>query len=90
MINLDKQYLVTVTPVPVQDNPVTKGKKSLSTTDRKNIKVSPETLNKIKAICTMKNMKNYELIDEMLDCYIANKLNSNEQINLKDIMSIQK
>jgi hypothetical protein len=90
VINLDKQYLVTVTPVPVQNNPVTKEKKSLSTTDRKNIKVSPETLNKIKAICTMKDMKNYELIDEMLDYYIANKLNSNEQNNLNDIMSIQK
>lgn len=90
MINLDKQYLVTVTPVPVQENPVTKVKKSLSTTERKNIKVSPETLNKIKAICTMKDMKNYELIDEMLDYYVANKLNSNEQNNLNDILSIRK
>lgn len=90
MINLDKQYLVTVTPVPVQDNHVTKVKKSLSTTERKNIKVSPETLNKIKAICTMKDMKNYELIDEMLDYYTTNKLNSNEQNNLNDILSIRK
>ncbi|MGM1405231.1 hypothetical protein ACTFRN_26435 [Bacillus cereus group sp. MYBK245-2] len=87
---MDKQYLVTVTPVPVQENPVTKVKKSLSTTERKNIKVSPETLNKIKAICTMKDMKNYELIDEMLDYYVANKLNSNEQNNLNDILSIRK
>lgn len=87
---MDKQYLVTVTPVPVQNKPITKEKKSLSTTDRKNIKVSPETLNKIKAICTMKDMKNYELIDEMLDYYIANNLNLNEQNNLNDIMSIQK
>lgn len=87
---MDRQYLVTVTPVPVQDNPVTKVKKSLSTTERKNIKVSPETLNKIKAICTMKDMKNYELIDEMLDYYVDNKLNSNEQDNLNDILSLRK
>ncbi|MGI8305164.1 hypothetical protein [Bacillus paranthracis] len=87
---MDKQYLVTVTPVPVQDNPVTKAKKPLSTTERKNIKVSAETLNKIKAICTIKDMKNYELIDEMLSYYIDNKLNSNEQNNLNDIMSVRK
>ncbi|WP_157410594.1 hypothetical protein [Bacillus albus] len=87
---MDKQYLVTVTPVPVQDNPVTKAKKSLSTTERKNIKVSSETFNKIKAICTIKDMKNYELIDEMLDYYVANMLNSNEQNNLNDILSIRK
>lgn len=90
MINLDKQYLVTVTPVPVQDNPVTKAKKSLSATDRKNIKVSPETLSKIKAIGTMKDIKNYELIDEMLDYYITNKLSSNEQNNLNDMISVRK
>ncbi|WP_336821257.1 hypothetical protein [Bacillus thuringiensis] len=87
---MDKQYLVTVTPVPVQNNPVTKEKKSLSTTDRKNIKVSPETLNKIKTICTMQDMKNYELIDEILDYYIANKLDAHEQSTLNDIISIKK
>ncbi|MGE7787450.1 hypothetical protein ACQKMX_27495 [Bacillus cereus] len=88
MENKSKSFLVTVTPV--QDNPATKKKNSLSSADRKNIKVSPETLNKIKAICTMKDIKNYELIDEILDYYIANKLNSNEQNNLNDIISIQK
>ncbi|KXY25658.1 hypothetical protein [Bacillus sp. FSL K6-0067] len=88
MENKSKSFLVTVTPV--QDNPATKKKNSLSAADRKNIKVSPETLNKIKAICTMKDIKNYELIDEILDYYIANKLNSNEQNNLNDIISIQK
>ncbi|PEB19747.1 hypothetical protein COO08_05405 [Bacillus toyonensis] len=87
---MDKQYLVTVTPVPVQDNPTSKKKHSLSAADRKNIKVSPDTLDKIKAICTMKDMKNYELIDVMLDNYIDNKLNSIEQDNLNDIMSIRK
>ncbi|HDR3494223.1 hypothetical protein [Bacillus wiedmannii] len=77
---MDKQYLVTV--APIQSNSATKKKNPLSAADRKNIKVSPETLNKIKTICTMKDMKNYELIDEMLDYYITNKLNSNEQNNL--------
>lgn len=72
---------------PVQDNPVTKKKNSLSAADRKNIKVSPETLNKIKTICTMKDMKNYELIDEILDYYIANTLNAHEQNILNDIVS---
>ncbi|MGY3419184.1 hypothetical protein ACVWY4_005413 [Bacillus mycoides] len=85
---MDKKYLVTVTPV--QDNPATKKKNSLSATDRKNIKVSPETLNKIKTICTMKDMKNYELIDEIVDYYIANKLNEHEQNILNDIVSDKK
>lgn len=87
MLILDKKYLVTVTPV--QDNSVTKKKNTLSAADRKNIKVSPETLNKIKAICTMKGIKNYELIDAMLDYYIGNKLNSNEQKNLNDLISLR-
>ncbi|MFP3379683.1 BfmA/BtgA family mobilization protein [Bacillus sp. SIMBA_008] len=77
---MDKQYLVTV--APIQSNSATKKKNPLSAADRKNIKVSPETLNKIKTICTMKDMKNNELIHEMLDYYITNKLNSNEQNNL--------
>ncbi|PRT35437.1 hypothetical protein [Bacillus wiedmannii] len=84
---MDKQYLVTVKPIQEDSKP--QKKDSLSASDRKNIKVSPETLNKIKAICTMKDMKNYEFIDEMLDYYIDNKLNSNEQNNLNDIISIR-
>ncbi|PER24666.1 hypothetical protein CN490_22955 [Bacillus cereus] len=85
---MDKKYLVTVTPV--QDTPATKKKNSLSATDRKNIKVSSETLNKIKAICTMKDMKNYELIDEILDYYIVNKLNDHQKNTLNDIVSNNK
>ncbi|PFA26745.1 hypothetical protein CN390_27900 [Bacillus cereus] len=85
---MDKKYLVTVTPV--LDDSKTQKKNSLSATDRKNIKVSPETLNKIKAICTMKDMKNYEFIDEILDYYIANKLNEHEQNILNDIVSDKK
>ncbi|WP_434057204.1 hypothetical protein [Bacillus cereus] len=71
-----------VTVASIQSNSATKKKNPLSASDRKNIKVSPETLNKIKAIYTMKDMKNNELIHEMLDYYITNKLNSNEQNNL--------
>lgn len=85
---MDKKYLVTVTPV--QDNPATKKKNPLPAADRKNIKVSPETLNKIKTICTMKDMKNYELIDEILDYYISIKLNKNEQNTLNEIISVRK
>ena len=88
MNTLDKKYLVTVTPV--QDDPTSKKKNSLSAADRKNIKVSPETLNKIKTICTMKDMKNYELIDEILDYYIANKLDEHEQNIINDIVSDKK
>lgn len=75
---------------PVQDNPASKKKNLLSAADRKNIKVSPETLNKIKTICTMKDMKNYELIDEILDYYIANALNAHEQNILNEIVSDNK
>ncbi|MBZ4223095.1 hypothetical protein LAE98_13600 [Bacillus wiedmannii] len=77
---MDKQYLVTVTPIQKDSKP--QKKNLLPASDRKNIKVSPETLNKIKTICTMKDIKNNELIHEMLDYYITNKLNSNEQNNL--------
>lgn len=35
----------------------------------------------------MKDTKNYELIDEMLNYYIANKLNGHEQSTLDDIIS---
>ncbi|PFB24112.1 hypothetical protein [Bacillus cereus] len=85
---MDKKYLVTVTLV--LDDSTPQKKNSLSAADRKNIKVSPETLNKIKTICTMKDMKNYELIDEILDYYIANKLDAHEQSTLDDIISIKK
>lgn len=85
---MDKKYLVTVTPV--QDNPKTQNKNSLSAADRKNIKVSPESLSKIKAICTMKDMKNYEFIDEILNFYITNKLNEREKHTLNDVISERK
>lgn len=38
----------------------------------------------------MKDMKNYELIDEILDYYITNKLNIHEQNILNDIVSDNK
>ncbi|MEX0134897.1 hypothetical protein MRBLBA71_001431 [Bacillus nitratireducens] len=82
---MDKKYLVTVTPVQEDSKP--QKNNSLSAADRKNIKVSPKSFSKIKAICTMKGMKNYEFIDEMLDFYIANNLNDREQYTLDDIIS---
>lgn len=68
----------------------TKGKKVLTAQDRKNIKVTPESFSKIKTICTMKSMKNYEFIDEILEFYIANNLTEREQRILKNITSNNK
>ncbi|WP_242224436.1 hypothetical protein [Bacillus cereus group sp. BfR-BA-01380] len=65
-------------------------KKSLTSQDRKNIKVTPESFSKIKTICTMKSMKNYEFIDEILEFYIANNLTEREQRILKNITSNNK
>ncbi|MEK4503509.1 hypothetical protein [Bacillus sp. FSL R12-0069] len=59
-------------------------------TERKNIKVTPESFSKIKSICTMKSMKNYEFIDEILEFYIANNLIEREQRILKNITSNNK
>ncbi|MDZ4452829.1 hypothetical protein ORM34_18270 [Bacillus cereus] len=68
----------------------TQGKKGLTAQDRKNIKVTPESFSKIKTICTMKSMKNYEFIDEILEFYIANNLTEREQRILKNITSNNK
>lgn len=68
----------------------TQGKKVLTAQDRKNIKVTPESFSKIKTICTMKSMKNYEFIDEILEFYIANNLTEREQRILKNITSSNK
>lgn len=68
----------------------TQGKKILTAQDRKNIKVTPESFSKIKTICTMKSMKNYEFIDEILEFYIANNLTEREQRILKNITSNNK
>lgn len=65
-------------------------KKVLTSQDRKNIKVTPESFSKIKTICTMKSMKNYEFIDEILEFYIANNLTDREQRILKNITSSNK
>ncbi|MFJ8531590.1 hypothetical protein [Bacillus sp. NPDC094106] len=65
-------------------------KKVLTAQDRKNIKVTPESFSKIKTICTMKSMKNYEFIDEILEFYIANNLTEREQRILKNITSNNK
>ncbi|PEP56243.1 hypothetical protein [Bacillus pseudomycoides] len=68
----------------------TQQKKALASQDRKNIKVTPESFSKIKTICTMKSMKNYEFIDEILEFYIANNLTEREQRILKNITSNNK
>lgn len=65
-------------------------KKVLTAQERKNIKVTPESFSKIKTICTMKSMKNYEFIDEILEFYIANNLTEREQRILKNITSNNK
>lgn len=71
-------------------NNTTPKKKVLTAQDRKNIKVTPESFSKIKTICTMKSMKNYEFIDEILEFYIANNLTEREQRILKNITSHNK
>ncbi|MES5896920.1 hypothetical protein [Bacillus cereus group sp. RP43] len=72
--------------VPSTNNNTQK-KKALTSQDRKNIKVTPESFSKIKTICTMKSLKNYEFIDEILEFYIANNLTEREQRILKNITS---
>lgn len=72
------------------NNNITPKKKVLTAQDRKNIKVTPESFSKIKTICTMKSLKNYEFIDEILEFYIANNLTEREQRILKNITSNNK
>ncbi|MHC2836202.1 hypothetical protein [Bacillus sp. F9_6S_D1_P_5] len=72
------------------NNNIAPTKKVLTAQDRKNIKVTPESFSKIKTICTMKSMKNYEFIDEILEFYIANNLTEREQRILKNITSNNK
>lgn len=57
----------------------------LTSQERKNIKVSPETLNLIKAICTMQSKKNYEFVDEAVQYYIKNSMSDREQRILKNL-----
>ncbi|MDR4328324.1 MULTISPECIES: hypothetical protein [Bacillus cereus group] len=71
-------------------NTNTQKRKVLTAEERKNIKVTPESFSKIKSICTMKSMKNYEFIDEILEFYIANNLTEREQRILKNITSSNK
>ncbi|MDA2508260.1 hypothetical protein PDN66_25045 [Bacillus cereus] len=72
------------------NNNTTPQKKVLTAQDRKNIKVTPESFSKIKTICTMKSLKNYEFIDEILEFYITNNLTEREQRILKNITSNNK
>lgn len=60
-------------------------REKLTVNERKNIKVSPETLNLIKTICTMKSMKNYEFVDEAVEFYIKENMTDREQRMLKNL-----
>lgn len=57
----------------------------LGSTNRKNIKVSPDTFNLVKTISTMKSIKNYEFIDIAVAKYIENELTEREQRILKNL-----
>ncbi|MEW4237153.1 hypothetical protein Q0N71_30935 [Bacillus thuringiensis] len=84
------QFANTERNVQSTNNNTKPQKKVLTAQDRKNIKVTPESFSKIKTICTMKSMKNYEFIDEILEFYIANNLTEREQRILKNITSNNK
>ncbi|EON3039090.1 hypothetical protein ACNG34_002673 [Enterococcus faecium] len=64
--------------------PILKTKK-LGSANRKNIKVSPNSFNLIKAICTMKSYKNYEFIDIAVEEYIRNNMTEREQRILRNL-----
>ena len=67
-----------------------KSETKLQPKDRKNIKVSPNTFNSLKTICTMKELKLYELIDELLHVYTEERLTDREKRMLKNITNIKK
>ncbi|PFR58854.1 hypothetical protein COK29_29800 [Bacillus cereus] len=62
-------------------------KKPVGSQNRKNIKVSPDTFGLIKNICTLRNLKNYQLIDELLENFIKNELTEREQKLLQTLNS---
>lgn len=46
---------------------------------RKNIKLAEPIFNKLKALSKMKDVKQYELIEIVLDFYVTNKLSEKEK-----------
>lgn len=46
---------------------------------RKNIKLTEPIFNKLKALMKVKDVKQYELIEIILDFYVTNKLNEKER-----------
>lgn len=64
-------------------------KKSKIGNNRKNIKVSPETLDLIKTVSTMQSKKNYQLVDEAIEFYIANTMTEREQRILKNLKNVK-
>ena len=53
--------------------------KNLSVKDRKNIKVAPDAFRAIKIIAANKDMKMYELVDELLNSYMKHNMTDREQ-----------
>ena len=68
----------------------TKSEAKLQSKDRKNIKVSPNTFSLLKTICTMKELKLYELIDELLHVYTEERVTDRDKRMLKNITNIKK
>jgi len=60
-------------------------KKTLSAVERKNIKVSPESLELIKTLSLMQSVKHYEMVDELLEHYINTKMTDREKRMIKNI-----
>ncbi|MEB9697623.1 hypothetical protein [Bacillus thuringiensis] len=54
-------------------------KNQVGSHNRKNIKVSPDTFSLIQKICTLRSLKKYEVIDELLENFIKNELTEREQ-----------
>ncbi|HDR7598934.1 TPA: hypothetical protein QCX65_002284 [Bacillus mycoides] len=62
-------------------------KKQVGSQNRKNIKVSPDTFSLIENICTLRSLKKYEVIDELLENFIKNELTEREQKLLQTLSS---
>ncbi|MFS7424515.1 hypothetical protein AB6878_17065 [Carnobacterium maltaromaticum] len=62
-------------------------KVKLSASERKNVKVSPETLEIIKTLSLMQSVKHYEFIDTAINFYIEEKLTDREKRMLKNIIN---
>ncbi|MGR5965452.1 MULTISPECIES: hypothetical protein [Bacillus cereus group] len=62
-------------------------KKQVGSQNRKNIKVSPDTFRLIENIGTLRSLKKYEVINELLENFIKNELTEREQKLLQTLSS---